>query len=209
MPMIEYENEFRLFLKKEKIKHDYVAKMHLITKHTNIQEVTALLVSQTLNYKDIKEQIIKDRLKKYPNNNPEGYAGNAISALKKYTKFIESRGNISIYPDTLEEPEKYSEGAKKQVIINAYERNPEARAKCIEHYGATCQVCAFDFYKIYGKIGEGFIHVHHLIEIHTKEGEEYEVDPIKDLIPICPNCHAMIHKKNPAYTIEEIRNFIS
>jgi 5-methylcytosine-specific restriction protein A len=36
-------------------------------------------------------------------------------------------------------------------------------------------------------------------------GEEYEVDPVNDLIPICPNCHAMIHKKVPAFSIEELR----
>ena len=71
-----------------------------------------------------------------------------------------------------------------------------ARKKCIEHYGAKCAVsnCGFDFEKLYGDIGKGFIHVHHLTQL-SDIGQGYEVDPIKDLRPVCPNCHAMLHQK--------------
>ena len=100
---------------------------------------------------------------------------------------------------------KYSEGKAKKVIVNSYERNPHARKKCIDHYGLNCQVCDFNFFEKYGDIGKDFIHVHHIIELSTI-GEEYEVDPIKDLIPVCPNCHSMLHKNKPAYTVEELRN---
>lgn len=100
------------------------------------------------------------------------------------------------------------EGAKKTIIIDAYERNPKARKKCIEHYGTKCFVCSFDFNKFYGEeVAQNYIHVHHLTPIH-EIGEEYEVNPIEDLRPVCPNCHAMIHRKNPPYTIEEIKEFI-
>jgi predicted HNH restriction endonuclease len=130
-----------------------------------------------------------------------------IEEIKKLVGFEETD---IIYPDTLEESEKYPEGAKKQITVNSYERNPDARKKCIDHFGAICSVCDFNFEKIYGGIGEGFIHVHHLVEIHTKKGEEYKVDPIKDLIPVCPNCHAMLHKrKKHAYSIDELRGIIS
>ena len=60
---------------------------------------------------------------------------------------------------------------------------------------------------VYGKIGEGFIHVHHLLELSVIK-KEYKVDPINDLRPVCPNCHAMLHRKKPAYSIEELRNVI-
>jgi 5-methylcytosine-specific restriction protein A len=60
---------------------------------------------------------------------------------------------------------------------------------------------------MYGTLGEDFIHVHHKINI-SSIGNEYSVNPIDDLIPVCPNCHAMLHKKNPAYTIEELRKVI-
>ena len=100
-------------------------------------------------------------------------------------------------------PEFYIEGATKTISVNAYERNPKARAKCIEHYGCKCFVCGFDFNKIYGEIGQGFIHVHHersLAEIK----KEYEVDPIKDLKPLCPNCHGIIHRTHPAISIQDL-----
>jgi 5-methylcytosine-specific restriction protein A len=85
-----------------------------------------------------------------------------------------------------------------------YERNPKARAACIAHHGCKCAVCGFDFATAYGPIGEGFIHVHHILAI-GKIGKEYKVDPINHLIPVCPNCHAMIHRTDPALTIERLR----
>jgi 5-methylcytosine-specific restriction enzyme A len=61
-----------------------------------------------------------------------------------------------------EEANKLPEGAKKQITVNAYERNPKARELCIQNYGFRCSVCEFDFGEIYGEIGTGYIHVHHL-----------------------------------------------
>jgi 5-methylcytosine-specific restriction enzyme A len=99
------------------------------------------------------------------------------------------------------------EGAKKIVIVNAYERNSRARKVCINYWGTTCFVCGFDFEKVYGQIGKGFIHVHHLIPVSQIE-KTYQIDPISDLRPICPNCHSMIHSKNPPMTIDEIKALI-
>lgn len=115
---------------------------------------------------------------------------------------------ITIFPDEINENDtKIIEGAKKQVTVNIYERDPRARAKCIEKYGYICSVCKFDFKIKYGDIGKDFIHVHHLKQL-SEIKEAYEINPIKDLRPVCPNCHAMLHKKNPAYTIEEIKKII-
>jgi len=98
------------------------------------------------------------------------------------------------YPDSEGLEEVLVEGAKKIVEVNAYERNPVARAKCIEYHGCCCKICGIDFEKAYGDFAKGFIHVHHIKPIH-EIGEEYEVDPINDLIPVCPNCHAMLHTR--------------
>ncbi len=97
------------------------------------------------------------------------------------------------------------EGAKKTVTVNSYERNPKARFRCLEHWGTICVVCGFDFEKTYGEIGKGFIHVHHLIPV-AKIGKSYQIDPISDLRPVCPNCHAMIHLKNPPLSLEELES---
>lgn len=102
---------------------------------------------------------------------------------------------------------EYVEGAAKQVVFNAYERNAAARKACIDAFGATCVICGFDFEKEYGKVGRGFIHVHHLVPLH-EIGEEYKVDPLNDLRPVCPNCHAIIHIKSPPYTIHEVQQMM-
>lgn len=76
-----------------------------------------------------------------------------------------------------------------------YERDPEARRICVQHHGAKCRVCGIDFGEEYGDFGAGFIHVHHKTPVAraAKDGE-YKVDPKDDLVPVCPNCHAMLHR---------------
>ena len=112
------------------------------------------------------------------------------------------------FPDEIAEPDALFEGAMQTVIVNRYERNAIAKQRCIEHYGARCTVCSLDFEDQYGPQMAGFIHVHHLTPLSTI-GKEYRVDPIKDLRPICPNCHAVIHSRSPAMSIEEARALIA
>lgn len=100
------------------------------------------------------------------------------------------------------------EGCRQTITVNAYERNPKAREKCIEYYGAVCSACNLNLGSMYGEVGEGFIHVHHLTRL-SEIGKQYQIDPIKDLRPVCPNCHAIIHRrKNEPYSIEEVKDFI-
>lgn len=99
------------------------------------------------------------------------------------------------------------EGERKSVIVDVRERNPIARKKCIEYWGAKCQVCGFEFHTLYGPIGQDYIHVHHLFPLQLASGKR-SVSFVDDLRPVCANCHAIIHKKNPPYTIEEVRTFI-
>ena len=101
----------------------------------------------------------------------------------------------------------FSEGKVTTIAVNRYERNAVARKICIEHYGYVCQICNFDFYKFYGSLGEGLIHVHRVKPL-SQIGEGYQVDPIADLIPVCPNCHAVIHRKKEAISIDEIKSKI-
>lgn len=102
---------------------------------------------------------------------------------------------------------KLVEGSVCQVNINSYERNPEARRRCIEHHGTSCCVCGFNFEEKFGSVAQGFIHVHHLKPLSEIQ-EEYEVNPITDLRPVCPNCHAMIHLGGKTRTIEDVKSWL-
>jgi 5-methylcytosine-specific restriction protein A len=100
-----------------------------------------------------------------------------------------------------------SEGSVTQITQTRYERNIHARNECLKYFGYSCVVCDFNFEKYYGTIGYKFIHVHHLTQVATI-GKEYSVNPIIDLRPVCPNCHAMLHKQNPPLTIEELKELL-
>ncbi|MEG4840385.1 HNH endonuclease [Microcoleus sp. B9-D4] len=116
----------------------------------------------------------------------------------------ESVTTTRFFPDEVDAVQTFREGAVRQVSVNAYEREPKARQKCIDYYGSSCYICDFDFGKTFGQPGKGFIHVHHLKPL-SEIAEEYEIDPIKDLRPVCPNCHAMIHRRSPPFSLEEIQ----
>ncbi|MDT9025678.1 HNH endonuclease [Rossellomorea yichunensis] len=111
--------------------------------------------------------------------------------------------SAEIYPD--EVPEMW-EGEQRTIMVNSYERNPLARKQCINHYGAECQVCKMNFEDTYGEVGKEFIHVHHIKPLHEIQ-KGYQVNPREDLIPVCPNCHAMLHRKvDGVYlTVEELK----
>lgn len=110
----------------------------------------------------------------------------------------------NIPPGTYDEEDgTFEEGVVKKIEVNTYERNDKARESCLRRKGYSCAICNFNFEKKYGEIGRQCIHVHHLVEISTI-GKNYKINPFKDLIPVCPNCHYMIHRRKPAYTPEEI-----
>lgn len=113
------------------------------------------------------------------------------------------------YPDEISFPESLIEGAKKQITVNAYERDPGARRANIEHHSAVCKCCGFDFEKKYGEHGKGFINIHDIRPLRTL-GEGYKIDPVTKLVPLCPNCHAMVHWGNAArpLSVDELRSMI-
>ena len=127
--------------------------------------------------------------------------------LAKHEAMLPVSAGFFDSPEEIPASTTHLEGKVRQVLVNTYERNPAARAKCIAHYGTACSVCSFDFGTTYGDIGEGFIHVHHLREV-SSIGNEYEIDPIEDLRPVCPNCHSMLHTARPALTIVSLRQLL-
>ena len=109
-----------------------------------------------------------------------------------------------LLPEEIDATTSLVEGNVRRVEVNAFERNAEARRRCLTHYGTTCCICGFDFEKAYGEVAAGFIHVHHIHPL-ASVGKEYSVDPVRDLRPVCPNCHAVLHRQLPPYSIEEVK----
>lgn len=135
------------------------------------------------------------------------YRLNSTKVVLAKHENILANDSLPMYPDEILGNESLFEGVGKSIVVNSYERNPTARKKCLEHYGFQCAVCDFSFEEFYGSIGVGYIQVHHLIPVANIR-ESYQIDPIKDLRPICPNCHAMLHKENPPLTIEDLQQRI-
>lgn len=106
-----------------------------------------------------------------------------------------------------EEGKFFMEGKLLKIYVNRFERNLKARLSCINHFGANCYACGFDFEKVYGELASGFIHVHHKKPINEIK-KEYEIDAINDLVPLCPNCHSVVHLTNPPLTIDELKTLI-
>lgn len=100
-----------------------------------------------------------------------------------------------------------TEGAARAVELTTFERNATARRLCLEHYGTTCQACGLKYEDKYGAIGAGLIHVHHIVPL-SDVGAEYQIDPVRDLIPLCACCHHVAHRRTPPYTVAEIRGAI-
>jgi 5-methylcytosine-specific restriction enzyme A len=110
--------------------------------------------------------------------------------------------------DEINLPEGKPEGELSRTEINKYERSRANRLVCIAIRGTTCLVCGFNFLNAFGLTGDGVIVVHHIVPV-SKIGKDYVIDPAKDLIPVCANCHLMIHYKDPPYTIDEVRTLLN
>lgn len=157
-------------------------------------------------------QQIHDRIldnKEWKEYNQKKHACTFTSGLKCYIQFHQS----DYYPFTdfsvsqsaggdVKE-DSHVEGRVYESHSVGYERNPKAREACLKHYGYKCSVCGFDFEKEYGELGRGFIEVHHIVPVSTIR-KEYVVDPIRDLRPLCSNCHSMVHRREPVVGIEEL-----
>ncbi len=98
----------------------------------------------------------------------------------------------------------YPEGAISHVLVNRYERDPRNRKLAIQIHGTKCMACGFDFEAIYGPIGRHYVVIHHTTPVSAM-GPDYVVDPANDLVAICANCHAMVHRQDPPIEIEALR----
>jgi predicted HNH restriction endonuclease len=130
---------------------------------------------------------------------------NARKGISSLPNYKEMKDFIFLSEDeTLDQV--FVEGAMSRIQINRYERILEARRVCIKHYGYSCYACGLKLEDMYGEIAKDFIHVHHIKPISLAK-TKYVLDPIKDLRPVCPNCHSIIHRKKSPLDIETLKQF--
>ena len=129
----------------------------------------------------------------------------AAKIERKWAKIVGT--NDMGFSDNQVEIAGIPEGATKRITVNAYERSPRARRECLNYYGYRCRVCDILMEDIYGERGREFIQVHHLKPMQQIQ-QRYKVHPIKDLIPVCPNCHAILHRGDQLLSIREARRLI-
>jgi 5-methylcytosine-specific restriction protein A len=99
------------------------------------------------------------------------------------------------------------EGKKSSVTINKYERSRVNRAIALEIHGFICNGCDLRMADLYGPIGEGVIHVHHIEPVSSMAAPKI-LNPATDLVPLCPNCHVIVHRRNPPISIEELKEIL-
>lgn len=114
----------------------------------------------------------------------------------------------AFFPEEIQESSNYVEGGFRRVSVNRYERDRAARAVCIQTHGSICAICDFDFERVYGRLAAGFIHVHHLNPV-SNASQPRPVNPETDLVPVCPNCHAVIHLNGATRSPESVRGMIA
>jgi hypothetical protein len=129
---------------------------------------------------------------------------NEEDTLSEYTRICFEAAGLVV--DRCVDQTLANEGEPIQRLAKRYERSALLRKRAIEIHGSICSVCAISFDRIYGEIGKGFIHVHHLERL-ADTGKRL-VNPASDLVPVCPNCHSMLHRKNPPLLPEELKKLM-
>ena len=99
------------------------------------------------------------------------------------------------------------EGKPLYVLHKRIERNSAISKKkknnALKENKLKCEVCGFDFYKVYGDRGHGYIECHHKKPLSELRGET-DVK-LKDLSLLCANCHRIIHRKKPYISVSELK----
>ena len=143
--------------------------------------------------------IIDGRNRGHPAPNP----GSARSIARQTPPLVAEHGEI----EDQSSAQIFSEGSIDSLLLDRFERDPVARKACLKHFGYTCQVCQILMSEVYGSLGNHYIHVHHRVPL-SEIRREYRVNPTRDLVPVCPNCHSMLHRSSPPMPIEELANIV-
>lgn len=160
---------------------------------------------------DFLEVIPENRLTNYWRDGTRAISEETYKAIVSKAIF-ENLSDFDAKPSVLNDIgqafESIEEGNALRRYTTVYERNPRLRKQAILIHGTSCKACGFNFKKFYGEYAEGFIHIHHIRPVSEINGSVL-VDPEKDLIPLCANCHSVVHRrKDTVLSLEKIRKMI-
>jgi 5-methylcytosine-specific restriction enzyme A len=148
----------------------------------------------------------------------EQLSGNSREAIWTYASRFTKEFQIEYIQSDLDAMEQAdtdsevmsAEGRERLFISRRRERDPRLRKKAIEIHGVNCKACNFNFGEAYGDWGEGFIEIHHAIPIATYSLEGDETNVEHDLVPLCSNCHRMVHRrKGNLLSLEELKAMLN
>jgi 5-methylcytosine-specific restriction enzyme A len=67
-----------------------------------------------------------------------------------------STGEMPLPDEVIEDAQAtFTEGLRRSVMVNAYERNPIARKRCLEHWGLACMVCDLYGFRLNTELSQG------------------------------------------------------
>jgi predicted HNH restriction endonuclease len=134
---------------------------------------------------------------------------NTIRELASSTNIILSEEYNDVFQGESASLESRLEGTRTERFVTVYERDASLRNAAITLHGTQCCICGFDFGQMYGELGKGYIHIHHVKPVSSLN-EPTLVDPRADLAPVCANCHAIIHRRRDrTISIEEMKQIVS
>lgn len=197
----------------EKLVADGLASEHLVFQfskwckwsHEN-SEIIARLIASKLFYDYVSPRLWDEHDRKIPD--PQTADANYRTWMDLVLRASQGLPADTVFPDDAAHMRTYVEGAVVQRLVNAYERDSEARRASIQHDGRRCCICNFDFGRAYHGIGTGHVHDHHLRPL-SQTRESHQVDPIADLLPVCPNCHLVIHLYRTPFSIDDVKAMVA
>jgi len=182
-------------------KNDYYAKIK------NYQNFNKPVYAKDENGKTI-EIIPESRLSNYWRDGVREINKEIYNQIIELSDLSDSHPDLQLNDDA---PDGFTstitEGAKRTTYTTTYERNPKLKRQALKIHGYSCMACGFNFEKVYGEYGKGYIHVHHTKPVATSG--ERTPDPETEMIVLCANCHAMVHRrKNKVLTLEELKDLM-
>lgn len=136
---------------------------------------------------------------------------NSNDSMEGLNSLTEHQDKMEVFDEDI----LITEGSSEYVLSKKIKRSVKLRNYAIEYYldvrgNISCDICGFDFEYVYGEPAAGYIEMHHLEPVYMYKGDDIQKtieDAIKNLLPVCANCHRVIHRTRPPYEISDVRQF--